>query len=68
MTDIQAAEKEIDGILIKQIDEVAGGHYKDRLILIAVKGEKQIMMLNHLIYLGCKNVIVIDEEVLSFLY
>lgn len=68
VTDIQAAEKEIDGILIKQIDEVAGGHYKDRLILIAVKGEKQIMMLNHLIYLGCKNVIVIDEEVLSFLY
>lgn len=68
VTDLQDIEHIIDGVPVKQIDEAAGEPNKDRLILVAVKGEKQITMLNYLIYLGCNNIVIADDEVLSYLY
>ena len=54
------------GILVHKIDEAVEGQ-RDRLILVAVKGEKQVLMLNRLRYLGCKNVILADNDIISYL-
>lgn len=66
VTDTEGMEKDVNGIPVRQIDEMIkeGG---DRLVLVAVKGEKQIEMLNRLKYLGCGNVLLADNEVLSYL-
>lgn len=66
VTDIQGNDQDVADIPVLQIDE-AVTHKKDRLVLVAVKGEKQIEMLNHLKYLRCKNIIIVDDEVLSYL-
>lgn len=66
VTDRESVQEEIDGIRVKQIDALVESR-KDRLILLSVKGEKQIAMLNHLVHLGSTNIIVADEEVLSYL-
>lgn len=66
VTDAKSCDREVDGISVWQIDEAVKDR-KDRLVLVAVKGEKQIAMLNHLKYLGCKNIIIMDDDVLSYL-
>lgn len=66
VTDLTENKKIVDCIPVKQIDEAIAGSC-DRLVLLAVKGEKQITMLNYLIYLGCQNIIAVDDEVLSYL-
>lgn len=66
VTDLKSAKKEVDGIWVKQIDELVRD-WKDSLVLLSVKGEKQITMLNHLVHLGSTNIIVADDEVLSYL-
>lgn len=66
VTNPQPEEQSADGIPIRGIEEVLGER-KDSFVLIAVKGEKQVEMLNLLAYLGCKNVMIADDEIMSFL-
>lgn len=66
VTDIRTMEKEVDGIPVRRIDEIVRER-KDELVLVAVKGEKQITMLNYLKYLKCRNVLVVDNEILLYL-
>lgn len=66
VTNLQVSESEIGGITVKQIDAVVR-EYEDSVVLIAVKGEKQIIMLNYLISLKVKNCIVMDSDILSYL-
>lgn len=66
VTDLQGTAETVDGILVHKIDEAVEGQ-RDRLILVAVKGEKQVLMLNRLRYLGCKNVILADNDIISYL-
>ena len=66
VTNFQVSESEIGGMTVKQIDEVVR-EYEDSVVLIAVKGEKQIIMLNYLISLKVKNCIVMDSDILSYL-
>ena len=66
MSDIQNVETKIDGIDVKQIDK-ALHEYRNGLVLVAAKGEKQIVMLNYLKDLGCKEMIVVDNQVLMYL-
>lgn len=64
-TDVKTDE-EVNGIPVKKIDELVK-EKKDRLVLVAVKGEKQITMLNYLQCLECKNMVLVDDKILSYL-
>lgn len=66
VTDADTAEPEYDGIPVRQIDELMS-EQTDRSVLLSVKGEKQIDMLNRLLYLGCDNIILVDDVILSYL-
>lgn len=66
VTDPQSEGQKVDGIPVKGIEEVIGER-RDIFVLIAVKGEKQIEMLNLLTYQGCKNVMIADDEIMSYL-
>lgn len=66
VTDTKSVLEEINGIPVRRIDELVK-EKKDRLVLVAVKGEKQVVMLNRLQYLECKNIILADNEILSYL-
>lgn len=66
VTNPQSVEQSVEGIPVKGIDEIIGKR-KDCLVLVAVKGEKQVEMLNHLAYQGCKNIILVDDEIMSYL-
>lgn len=61
VTDVSFCAQKVTGISVCQIDE-AVKEKKDRLVLLAVKGEKQIAMLNYLKYLDCRNIIIMDNE------
>lgn len=66
VTNPHTAEQSVDDISVKGIDEIIAKR-KDCLVLVAVKGEKQVEMLNHLAYQGCKNIILVDDEIMSYL-
>lgn len=66
VTKVQEKESIIDGIPVRQIDEVMK-ECSDELVLVAVKGEKQIVMLNYLKDLGCRKIIVVDDKIMGYL-
>lgn len=66
VTDKSDMEQILDGIQIENIDEVLE-RQKDRLVLVAVKGDKKLAMLNHLVYLDAKKVILIDDKIHSYI-
>lgn len=66
VTNPQSEGQTVDGIPVKGIEEVIGER-RDVFVLIAVKGEKQVEMLNLLAYQGCKNVMLADDEIMSYL-
>lgn len=66
VTDEGSAETEIQGLLVKQIDAALEENCKS-LVLLAVKGEKQLEMLNHLQDLQCKKILLVDGELLGYL-
>lgn len=66
VTDGREAGGTVDGIPVRQVDG-AIREYPGWLFLVAVKGEPRAVMLNRLKFLGCGNILLADDAVLSYL-
>lgn len=66
VTDERGTAAEIEGLPVKQID-AALEENRESLVLLAVKGEKQLEMLNHLQDVQCRKILLMDGELLGYL-
>lgn len=66
VTDLSIVSIENTQIPVRQIDELIS-EKNNGLVLVAVKGDKQLDMINNLIRLDYKNVLIVDEEILRYL-
>ena len=66
VTDISTVNTDNYKLPVDTIDNLLN-EKEESLVLLAVKGDKQIEMMNHLIHLGCDKVLMMDDEIIRYL-